>query len=101
MIEKVAAIQNGLKTRLRQSERAKDAEPVLTSTEIGKRDGLIYYAIPILTKPKPKPPVIPPSTPGSGTQTPRSDAPKSETPGPESAPSAKEVNNGPSEMDID
>ena len=45
--------------------------------------------------------VIPTSTPGSGTQTPKSDAPKSETPGSESVPPAKEGDSGPSEMDID
>ena len=44
---------------------------------------LDHMIVPILTKPKPKPPVIPTSTPGSGTQTPKSDPPKSETPGSE------------------
>ena len=52
--------KNDLKTRLRQSERAKDVSPILTSAKIEKRrDELIYYASPILTRPKPKPPVIP------------------------------------------
>ena len=91
---------------MRQSERAKDVDPVLRSAEIEKkRDELIYFAIPILTKPKPKPPVIP-SAPGSGTQTPKGDTPRNNTPAPEGGSSApppptKEGDNGPSEMDID
>ena len=104
MIEKVATVQKWLGDQtVRQSERSKDVEPVLTSAEIEKRrDELIYYAIPILTKPKPKAPVLPNSTPGSGTQTPKSDVPKSETPASESVPPpAKEGDSGPSEMDID
>jgi len=105
VIEKVATIQKWLEDQtVRQSERPKDVDPVLTSTEIEKkRDELIYFAIPILTKPKPKPPVIP-SAPGSGTQTPKSDTPKNDTPTPEAPPPpppAKEGDNGPSEMDVD
>ena len=49
MIEKVATVQKWLGDQtVRQSERSKDVEPVLTSAEIEKRrDELIYYAIPI------------------------------------------------------
>jgi len=77
---------------VRQSERPKDEAPVLTSAEIEKkRDKLIYFVIPILTRAT----VIPTSTPGSGTQMPKSDAPKNETPASESAPPAKEGDSGP------
>jgi len=73
VIEKVATIQKWLEDQIVKSERPKDEALVLTSAEIEKRrDELIYYAIPILTKPKPRP-VIPTSTPGSGTQTPKSE----------------------------
>ena len=102
VVEKVATIQKWLEDQtVRQSERPKDVDPVLTSGEIEKkRDELIYYAIPILTKPKPKAPVIP-SAPTSGTQTPKSDTPKNETPGSEASPPTKEGDSGPSEMDVD
>jgi hypothetical protein len=61
VVEKVATIQKWLEDQtVRQSEGSKDVDSVLTSAEIEKkRDELIYYAIPILTKPKSKPPVIP------------------------------------------
>jgi heat shock protein 4 len=104
VVEKVATIQKWLEDQtVRQSERPKDMDPVLTSAEIEKkRDELIYFAIPILTKPKPKPPVIP-SAPASGTQTPKSDdTSKNETPGGSGeAPPPKEGDSGPSEMDVD
>ena len=102
VVEKVATIQKWLEDQtVRQSERPKDVDPVLTSAEIEKkRDELIYYAIPILTKPKPKPTVIP-SAPASGTQTPKSDTSKNETPGEAPPAATKEGDSGPSEMDID
>ena len=57
VIEKVATVQKWLEDQIvRQSERPKNVDPVLTSAEIGKkRDEVIYFAIPILTRPKPKP----------------------------------------------
>jgi heat shock protein 4 len=63
---------------VRQAERRKDEDVVLTEEEVGKkRDEVIFFATPIMNKPKPKPPVLPtPSasnagTPsGAGTQTP-------------------------------
>jgi heat shock protein 4 len=95
VVEKVATIQQWLEDQnVRQSERAKNVDPILTSAEIEKkRDELIYFAIPILTKPKPKPVV----TPASGTQTPKPQTP----PAPEAPPAAKEEDQGPSEMDVD
>lgn len=76
VIEKVATIQKWLEDQnVRQSERPKNVDPILTSADIEKkRDELIYFAVPILTKPKPKPAVTPS---GSGTQTPK-DVPKEE-----------------------
>lgn len=102
VIEKIAIIQKWLEDQnVRQGERPKNVDPILTSAEIEKkRDELIYFAIPILTKPKPKPVV----TPGSGTQTPKegTQTPKEGTQkeGKEEA-STKKEDKGPSEMDID
>ncbi|KAG1763433.1 heat shock protein 70 family [Suillus placidus] len=93
----------------RQAERPKNADPVLTSAEIGKkREDVIYFAIPILTKPKPKP-VKAEGTPGGtpGTQTPQSGT---QTPDPGAQGSQKgeqgpqkgeEEVPGPPEMDVD
>ncbi|KAG7442655.1 heat shock protein 70 [Guyanagaster necrorhizus] len=94
VVEKVATVQKWLEDQIiRQTERAKNVDPVLTSAEISKkRDEVIYFATPILTKPKPKPPVVPSSgtgTPRSGNETPAEEPPKKEEP------------NGPSEMDVD
>ncbi|KAF9478363.1 heat shock protein 70 [Pholiota conissans] len=92
VVEKVATVQKWLEDQdVRQSERPKNIDPILTSAEIEKkRDEVIYFAIPILTKPKPKPVVTP------GTQTPKPDTP----PAPE--PAASEgADKGPSEMDVD
>ncbi|KAJ7123924.1 heat shock protein 70 family [Mycena filopes] len=94
VVEKVATVQKWLEDQI----------PVLKTAEIGKkRDEVIYFATPILTRPKPKPPVIPGGTPG--TQTPKSgkDTPEA------TAESAKADGDaqagaeapGPSEMDID
>ncbi|PPQ80483.1 hypothetical protein CVT25_001749 [Psilocybe cyanescens] len=93
VVEKVATIRKWLEDQsVRQGEKEKSADPVLTSAEIEKkRDELIYFAIPILTRPKPKPAVTPG---GSGTQTP---AESSKTP----PPPPKEEDKGPSEMDVD
>ncbi|KAL1680446.1 heat shock protein 70 family [Schizophyllum commune] len=98
VVEKVATVQKWLDDQIvRQSERPKNVDPVLTTAEIGKkRDEVIYFATPILTKPKPKPPVVPGA--GSGTQTPKGEAPKTETPQPEKKDEGAQ---GPSEMDVD
>lgn len=94
VVEKVATIQKWLEDQsVRQSERPKNVDPVLTSAEIEKkRDEVIYFAIPILTKPKPKPVVTP------GTQTPKPETP---TPAETETPPAAEADKGPSEMDVD
>lgn len=95
VVERVATVQKWLEDQsVRQMEKPKNVNPVLTSAEIQKkRDEIIYFATPILSRPKPKPPVIP--TPGgSGTQTPKSGT---ETPAPEAEKKPEE----PSEMDVD
>ncbi|GLB45075.1 putative heat shock protein 70 family protein [Lyophyllum shimeji] len=112
VVEKVATVQKWLEDQIvRQSERPKNVEPVLTSAEISKkRDEVIYFATPILTKPKPKP-VVPTGaeTPKSRTETPKPEgqAPPPPKEGeaemqPEPAPAEGEAPApGPSEMDVD
>ena len=96
VVEKVATIQKWLDDQLaRQAEKPKNVDPVFTCAGVlKKRDELVYFASPIMTKPKPKPKVE--STPGSGTQTPK-------TPDPNATGDQKEQkkDNGPSEMDVD
>lgn len=107
VVEKVATVQKWLEDQIvRQAERPKNVDPVLTSAEIEKkRDEVIYFATPILTKPKPKPPVP------SGTQTPKS---RTDTPDPaaagtppppkpdgDAATGGEAPPSGPSEMDVD
>ncbi|KIY53620.1 heat shock protein 70 [Fistulina hepatica ATCC 64428] len=102
VIEKVANTQKWLEDMIaKQAELPKYVDPKLTTAEIGKqRDEVIYFATPILTKPKPKVP----STTASGTQTPdpnaqKTEEPKTEEPKPEA--STEETSQGPSEMDVD
>ncbi|OAX34233.1 heat shock protein 70 [Rhizopogon vinicolor AM-OR11-026] len=104
VVEKCATVQKWLDDQTaRQAERPKNVDPVLTSGEIlKKREETIYFAIPILTKPKPKPAKVEPTptgtpngtgTPQSGTQTP--------DPGAQAPPKADEEASGPPEMDVD
>ena len=95
VIEKCATIQKWLEDQsVRQSERAKNVDPVLTAAEVlKKKDEIIYFATPILTKPKPKPKVEPTGTPGQ--ETPKAGT---ETPKAEEQPKGDQ---GPSEMDVD
>ena len=98
IVEKAATIQKWLEDQtVRQSERPKNVDPVLTAAEISKkRDELIYFGTPILTRPKPKPPKVDGAdTPRSGAETPNP-PPKGETPQPE-----LKTEEGPSEMDVD
>ena len=93
VVERVANIQKWLEDQIvRQSERPKNVDPVLTSAEISKkRDEIIYFAIPILTRPKPK--VTP-----SGTEAPKSEEQK---PKEEKKDEAPKPEGEPSEMDVD
>ena len=97
VVERAATIQKWLEDQsVRQSERPKNVDPVLTASEIAKkREELVHFATPILTKPKPKPAVTP------GTQTPKS---RTDTPDPTSEGAKKEADAppGPSQqMDVD
>ena len=97
VVEKCATVQKWLEDQIvRQSERPKNVEPVLKSADaLQKRDEIIYFATPILSRPKPKPPKV--DTP-QGTETPKSGQ---QTPNPPQGEQAKPEDNGPSEMDID
>jgi len=90
VVEKTATVQQWLEDQIvRQSERPKNVDPVLTSAELlKKKDEIIYFCHPLLAKPKPK-------LPNSGTETPKSGT---ETPNP---PPQKEEAKGPPEMDVD
>jgi heat shock protein 4 len=92
IIEKCATIQKWLEDQaVRQSERPKNVDPVLTTAEVLKRkDEIIYFAVPLLSKPKPKAPTTTTDAP------PPQDAPKTEKK--EEAPAGEE---GPTEMDVD
>jgi len=96
VVEKVATTQKWLEDQLaRQAEKPKTQPPVVTTEDIKKRrEELVYFATPILTKPKPKP--APETT---ATPPPKGEAPKQDgatpTPPPEAAPSE------PSNMDVD
>ncbi|KAL0957003.1 hypothetical protein HGRIS_003104 [Hohenbuehelia grisea] len=94
VVERVAIVRKWLGDQLaRQSEKLKHENAIITCAEIAKkRDEVIYFATPIMTKPKPK--VVPTtSTPGTGTNTPTPDQQKQKQKTEEPA--------GPSEMDID
>ncbi|KAF7980383.1 hypothetical protein HWV62_38855 [Athelia sp. TMB] len=96
IVEKCATIQKWLDDQIaRQSEKPKNVDPVLKGADIlKKKDEIIYFATPILMKPKPKKVEPTPTAtpqPQSGTETP------SEQPPP---PPAKE-DAGPPEMDVD
>ena len=81
----------------RQAERPKNVDPVITCADVlKKKDEIIYFASPILNKPKPKPPKV------ESTGTPNGPESKSrtDTPNPE-AEQAKADPKVPSEMDVD
>ncbi|KAI6001690.1 heat shock protein 70 family [Pisolithus orientalis] len=108
VVEKCATVQKWLDDQIaRQAERPKNDDPVLKTADIlKKREELIYFAVPILTKPKPKPVKVDPTpagtptgrqTPQTGTQTPDPGTqPQGEAP-----PKADEEARGPPEMDVD
>lgn len=100
VVEKVATVQKWLEDQIaRQAEKPKNVDPVLTTAEMGKkRDEVIYFATPIMTRVKPKPPVP------SGTQTPKGEDAKKE--GGDDKDKDKEgeqqkQEGGQSEMDVD
>lgn len=97
VVEKAATTQKWLEDQLaRQAEKPKSQPPVVTTEEIKKRrEELVYFATPILTKPKPKP--VPETT--ATPPPPKEEAGKQDgatpTPPPEAAP-AEPIN-----MDVD
>ncbi|PCH35950.1 heat shock protein 70 [Wolfiporia cocos MD-104 SS10] len=101
VVEKCATVQKWLEDQIaRQAERPKDVDPVLTSADVmKKRDEIIYFATPILTRPKPKPPKV---EQPAGTETPKSGQ---ETPNPppqgDAAKEEPAAANEPPEMDVD
>ncbi|EAU90789.1 heat shock protein [Coprinopsis cinerea okayama7 len=88
VVEKVATVQKWLEDMIvKQAERPKNEDPVLTSGEVAKkRDEVIYFATPILTRLKPKVNTTPPS--GEQQQG-------------EKKEEGKGKEQGPSEMDVD
>ncbi|KAI0699889.1 heat shock protein 70 [Cerioporus squamosus] len=94
VIEKCATVQKWLEDQIvRQSERPKNVDPAFTAAEVlKKKDEIIYFATPILTKPKPKPKAEPTATPGTETPKQGQETPKTEE---------QKADNGPSEMDVD
>lgn len=99
IVEKCATIQKWLDDQIaRQSERPKNVDPVLKGADIlKKKDEIIYFATPILMKPKPKAPKVDGFTP-SGTQTPQSGT---QTPDQAPPPPPAKEDAGPPEMDVD
>lgn len=100
IVEKCATVQQWLEDHIaRQTEKPKNVDPVLRAADVNKkRDEIIYFATPILSKPKPKPPKVEGTqTPQSGTETPKEQ--------PQQAPpqeGEQEGDNGPQvEMDVD
>ncbi|KAL7419258.1 adenyl-nucleotide exchange factor sse1 [Cryptotrichosporon argae] len=83
VIEKCATTQQWLEDKLaRQSERAKNVDPVITSAEIEKRkDDVVFTSAAILNRPKPK--TAKADEPASGQQTPKEDKMDTDEQGPE------------------
>jgi heat shock protein 4 len=104
IVEKCATVQKWLDDQsARQAERPKNVDAILLCDEMKKkREDVVYFATPILTKPKPKPKVETPKgteTP-NGTETP---APGTSTPNPEAdmAPVEEPASKEPANMDVD
>ncbi|KAG9316884.1 heat shock protein 70 family [Chiua virens] len=100
VVEKCATVQKWLEDQIaRQAERPKNEDAVLKVADVvKKREEVIYFAVPILTKPKPKP--VKADTP-NGTQTPQSGT---QTPDPGAKQQQQPPQEGqqtPSEMDVD
>jgi heat shock protein 4 len=101
VIEKCATVQKWLDDQLaRQAEKPKNVDPAVTCAEIlKKKDEIIYFAVPIMSKPKPKPKVEPAPN-GSETPKSRTDTPDPSAAGGEKTQQQKDPKE-PSEMDID
>jgi heat shock protein 4 len=90
IVEFVANTQHWLDSLVaRQAERPKNENPVLLAKDAEeKRQAIIMMAVPILSKPKPKP------TTTEGTETPKEQKK-------EEAPPQPDAEEGPTEMDVD
>ncbi|KAK7692144.1 hypothetical protein QCA50_003763 [Cerrena zonata] len=85
IVEKCATVQQWLEDQIaRQTEKPKNVDPVLKAVDVNKkRDEIIYFATPILSRLKPKPPKVEGTqTPQSGTETPK-EQPQQQAPPPE------------------
>ncbi|KAG8837972.1 adenyl-nucleotide exchange factor sse1 [Serendipita sp. 400] len=93
VVEKVATTQKWLDDALaKQAEKPKSIAPVITTSEIKKkREDLVYYVTPIMSRPKPKPATTETPPP------PSSDAP----PQPEGGDAEAKKPTEPSNMDVD
>ncbi|KAF9948831.1 adenyl-nucleotide exchange factor sse1, partial [Mortierella alpina] len=93
IVEKCSKAQTWIENKEeRQSMTKKYEVPVITSAEIRKqRDELIYFATPILNKPKPKPVVVEPTPEATPSSTP--------SPEPKTTPETKHDES--KDMDID
>ncbi|KAG8812877.1 adenyl-nucleotide exchange factor sse1 [Serendipita sp. 399] len=96
VIEKVATTQKWLDDALaKQAEKPKSVAPVVTTSEIKKkREELVYFVTPIMSKPKPKP------APTENPPPPSSDAPPAPEDGAPAEGEAKKPAE-PSNMDVD
>ncbi|KAG0045686.1 adenyl-nucleotide exchange factor sse1, partial [Gryganskiella cystojenkinii] len=98
IVEKCSKAQTWIENKEeRQSMQHKYEVPVITSAEIRKqRDDIVYFATPILNKPKPKPVVVEAPSPSAATPEQQSTPDRKQSP---PAPETKEdeANN----MDID
>lgn len=85
IVEKCATVQQWLEDQIaRQTEKPKNVDPVLKAVDVNKkRDEIIYFATPILSRLKLKPPKVEGTqTPQSGTETPK-EQPQQQAPPPE------------------
>jgi heat shock protein 4 len=97
VVEKAVLMQQWLDDQMaRQAEKPKNTDPILKAEDVmKKRDELIYFATPLMSKPKPKP-TIPDGT-ASGTQTPKESG--QQTPKGDEMPMEEKPQ--PPEMDVD
>lgn len=101
VVEKVATTQKWLDDMIaKQAERAKNVNPVVTADDITKkRDELIYFVTPIMTRPKPKPAKVDP--PPTGQQPGSENASGTQTPQEQPQASEDSTQPNPPEMDVD
>jgi heat shock 70kDa protein 4 len=102
IVEKCATAQKWLDDMsAKQAERQKNVDPVLLCEDMKKkREEIVYFATPIMTRPKPKPKVETPKgtqTP-NGAETPQQQGTGTNTPNPEPEAGAGPE---PTNMDVD